>query len=396
MNGFDTESHQTSVEFLPRQIRTLVFLCIVSLFTGGCAANPDPANTLPPRTVSLGYNVKDSYANPKRMSRAVFDELNLARTNPTGFAMYVDNTDADAREAIAYLRAIEPVAKLAWSDELTRAAIDHIADTGSRGVLGHEGTDGSRPHSRIGRYLHPSDISATGENIQYGPLTPRAIVVELIVDRGVPDRGHRTNIFAPNWTHVGIAIGPHAGYEAMCVMDFARIGPPPRPVYTGDLATASREVIGEINRARTNPADYARTLSTLEFRPSDLAEAIAFLEKAPRRAPIYPSGGLMRMAESYAVGVMDIASISHPLPLGRRADEHLSELAVYQLREIVNAGIASPVEAVAHFIVNPNDAGKAYRNALFDESMTHIGAAFGVHGEYGTICVVELARLEKE
>ncbi len=396
MNVFDARLYRTPVERLARRIGMFVRLFIVCLFVIGCAVNPDSASSPSPRTASLGYSLKDTDTHPERMSEAVFRELNLARSNPVGYAAYIDAIDADAREAIAYLHSAEPVPQLAWSDELTRSAIDHIADTGPRGVLSHEGTDGSRPHDRIERYLHPSDISATGENIQYGALSPRAIVVELIIDRGVPDRGHRTNIFAPNWTHVGIAVGPHAGYDAMCVMDFARFGPPPRPVYTGDLATASREVIREINRARTNPAEYAQTLSALEFRPSDLADAIVFLESTQPRSPIYPSGSLLRMAESYVTGVKNTSAISHPMPLGRRADEYLTGIAVYRLREIVNAGTVSPVEAVAHFIVNPDDAGKAYRNALFDESITHIGAAFGVHDEFGTICVVELARLEQE
>lgn len=50
--------------------------------------------------------------------------------------------------------------------------------------------------------------SPGGENIAYGMLSARAAIVQLIVDDGVPDRGHRTNIFR-HYTQVGIASGKY-------------------------------------------------------------------------------------------------------------------------------------------------------------------------------------------
>jgi len=46
-------------------------------------------------------------------------------------------------------------------------------------------------------------------------------VVTLIVDQGVPNRGHRHNIFCRDFKCAGAACGSHARYGTMCVIDFA-------------------------------------------------------------------------------------------------------------------------------------------------------------------------------
>jgi uncharacterized protein YkwD len=58
------------------------------------------------------------------------------------------------------------------------------------------------------------------ENVDYGQFTSgRDVVVDLIVDDGVPDRGHRRNIFDPSARVAGVACGRHPRYGSMCVID---------------------------------------------------------------------------------------------------------------------------------------------------------------------------------
>ena len=61
----------------------------------------------------------------------------------------------------------------------------------------------------------------SGENIGYGPKEARDMVMQLIVDDGVPDRGHRKNIFSTVFHTAGVACGPHPVFGNMCVIDFA-------------------------------------------------------------------------------------------------------------------------------------------------------------------------------
>jgi uncharacterized protein YkwD len=83
------------------------------------------------------------------------------------------------------------------------------------------GTDGSKHGERIRRYGTIPDGDLTGEVINYGDETPRMTVIQLVIDDGVPDRGHRHNLFNPRFRFGGAAIGPHRDYGTMVVVDLA-------------------------------------------------------------------------------------------------------------------------------------------------------------------------------
>jgi uncharacterized protein YkwD len=174
------------------------------------------------------------------MEREVFEELNLARTQPKRYAEFlvemrqhfngnryqrpgqpflITREGASAvNEAIRFLRSTEPLPALEPSRGLSLAARAHVEDQ-QDGAMGHTGSDGSRPWDRIDR--HGTWQGEVAENIAYGGHSARAAVSQLIIDDGVPDRGHRDNIFNPEYRFVGVACGRHARFERMCVMDFA-------------------------------------------------------------------------------------------------------------------------------------------------------------------------------
>jgi uncharacterized protein YkwD len=121
------------------------------------------------------------------------------------------------REAIAALQAQPAVPTLSMSAALSRAARDQVLDQARTGSTGHTGSDGSTTGTRVGRYAR-WQVSLS-ENIDYGPFaTGREVIENLIVDDGVPNRGHRRNIYDPTARVVGIACGPHPKYNASCVI----------------------------------------------------------------------------------------------------------------------------------------------------------------------------------
>lgn len=123
-------------------------------------------------------------------------------------------------EAIRFLENQPAVGPLTLSEGIAQAAKAH-ARSQQDGSFGHAGADGSSPASRVARFA--VDNGGVGENIAYGPTTAQEVVMNLIVDDGVADRGHRINLFQPDWSLAGAGCGPHAGYGSVCVIDYARL-----------------------------------------------------------------------------------------------------------------------------------------------------------------------------
>ena len=122
-------------------------------------------------------------------------------------------------EAIRFLESTAPLAVLHGSRGMSLGARDLVADQGPKGSTGHVGTDGSQPWDRVARYGDWEGEIA--ENVAYGFDSAREVVVQLIVDDGVRGRGHRVNIFNPEFRVVGVSCGNHARYGTVCVITYS-------------------------------------------------------------------------------------------------------------------------------------------------------------------------------
>jgi uncharacterized protein YkwD len=165
----------------------------------------------------------------------VLRELNRVRANPAALAQELRETagerakgwdlSADPRaldEAVEFLARQAPLPALQTDGRLAEAALEHAAVQGPTGELGHGET------GALGRRIRGRGLWAglSGETISYGQATPGDVVRQLIVDFGVPDRGHRQMIFSQGFEIAGVACGPHKAYGSMCVIDLAGALPP--------------------------------------------------------------------------------------------------------------------------------------------------------------------------
>merc|ERR1719495_136158 len=106
-------------------------------------------------------------------------------------------------EAVGFLRRQSPLSPFTLSRGLTLAARDHMHDLGPRGRVGHYGSDKTYYPTRMNFYGEWT--GKCGENIAYSRHLGMHIVASLIADDGVLDRGHRANLYNPEFNVVGVA-----------------------------------------------------------------------------------------------------------------------------------------------------------------------------------------------
>ncbi|NIJ36015.1 uncharacterized protein YkwD [Sphingopyxis panaciterrae] len=199
----------------------------------------------------LALGAAGAAAAPTRFEAGVLAELNRFRGDPAAYAAVLrayrprfegkrliaeegDEIDiltnegvAAVDEAIRDLRYRKPLPRLAQSDLLARAAADHVADQSRSGAVGHD-TKGRGPGERMksrggGPYVN--------EVITYGHHSPAGVIQQLLIDDGVPDRGHRHSLLRPGHRYAGVACGRHPVHRTMCVILMSQTpdGSPPPP-----------------------------------------------------------------------------------------------------------------------------------------------------------------------
>lgn len=101
------------------------------------------------------------------------------------------------------LKRMKPLSILKPDSGIYLAAKKHALDNHKHEwKLGHIGSDASAPWDRILKF---SPVMKFGnENIAMSSAnpTPRDIVLQLLVDTGIPGYGHRETLLDPAWTHI--------------------------------------------------------------------------------------------------------------------------------------------------------------------------------------------------
>ena len=123
------------------------------------------------------------------------------------------------QEAIEHLNKQQPVRTLRFNEELAKAARDHVVDTGPKGLVQHESSDGTSVKERLKRY--GKIVTCYGENLSFHCETALEVIMQMLIDDGVPNRGHRENLFNDDFRVCGIFTGDHKDFDTVTVVDYA-------------------------------------------------------------------------------------------------------------------------------------------------------------------------------
>ena len=179
---------------------------------------------------------------PMEVEHGVLREMNRVRTEPRRYAEEVvkpllsrykgktlkqpgqidlrtQEGVKPVRELYRYLLTVVPVEPLTLSRGLSLAAQAHAHEQGKYGAVGHQSRDGRDTFERIEEYGR--FMGTAGENISYGPKDPQEVVLQLLIDDGVPSRGHRDNIMSRSFGVCGVGFAKHKKWRYVVVIDYA-------------------------------------------------------------------------------------------------------------------------------------------------------------------------------
>jgi len=158
-------------------------------------------------------------------SASVIDEINALRANPR---VYVENLHDQLEtrlrtqpllDAFTAVAEMPPAPALRLDPRLGQAAWAQAQQLGLTGLMTHTGAGGSTPGGRIRDAGVISTLTA--EELAFGQSTAQDVVLQLILDSGVPGAPHRRDLLNPVFTMGGAACGPHKGQRFVCVIDLS-------------------------------------------------------------------------------------------------------------------------------------------------------------------------------
>ena len=252
-----TQTKVIMVSLCQTILRLSIFTCFTSLAVvefSAVEATASPSFTVA-QTTDQKANAPDrpvrSHNSQADLESEILAEINRARTDPSAYAAWLQeqkqyyngillklpgekpirtNKGLQAlEEAIAFLQNLQPLPALDSSEKLTTVAATKIDNL----------------------------FSAKGDefnHVTYGRVTAKAIVMQLVVDDGFPDRRHRISLFKPDTNLTGVSCQPDQRYSTICAIayegEIADIAAQPN---TQESALEPPEVIIEPNSEELTP-----------------------------------------------------------------------------------------------------------------------------------------------
>lgn len=152
------------------------------------------------------------------IEKDVYNYLNYARTRPKEFCEkfvipYWNKNNSYENSLVETMMSLKPMGTLLPNRELYVSADCHAIVSGELGFVGHTRSVNRKTKKKCDEYF-------AGECISYGMEDGLGVVLQLLIDNGVPSLGHRIICFSEGYSRVGISLRKHQKYGVNCVLDF--------------------------------------------------------------------------------------------------------------------------------------------------------------------------------
>lgn len=178
------------------------------------------------------------------------------------------------------------------------------------------------------------------------------------------------------------------------------------------ISPLEKEIVSEINLARTNPRKYASLLEATKkyydgkfFHRSDesilktregvkaVNEAIRFLHNASKLAPLSLSRGMSLGAKDHVRDIGPRGATRHKGSDGSTPGDRVNRYGTWQvgIAENIFYGGDEAREIVMGLIIDDGVSGRGHRKNIFKPGFRVVGVACGNHDKYRAVCVIDFA-----
>ena len=149
--------------------------------------------------------------NPKRFYETIVTQFLIQF--PEAKSAYTKSLEADIKKAPATLSLLVP------DNGLLNAARLHATDLVKQvNIISHTSSTGK---TFVQRLQQAGNYSCGAENVYIGSYSALESLITLLIDHGVPDKGHRFNLLDPKFGRMGVSFQSAGNAKGLLVQDFA-------------------------------------------------------------------------------------------------------------------------------------------------------------------------------
>ena len=345
----------------------------------------------------------------KNGAKSLVSELNFARTKPRDYVktrlmpLYSGGNSRYQKalgELIDEMNGMVAVNQLAFSEELYSSAKDwtdfQTADVTEEPVTetADEDTEAEKELSWEERLRKYRSFGTVAESVAFGSGSVQAYVADLLIDEGNKESVNRRNLLSSVFTHAGASVGVRDGVSICCVDLGTWYDVNTVPTEAFDLLSdrAPKQILEEINFARTNPTEYVKTrLEPLLTDETDetqkaIKELIRKMLGMPAQSPMIYVRTLENAAKEWVRSQSSTADTAYD----QNWEARIGKYCMWNGgSESLYFGAANPENMVREMLIDAENPSRSRRENILSRVYTHIGAATGVHAKYEGICLIE-------